>query len=87
MSADAHTPGPWFVDELCIESAVHGNIGLINIARRSKADARLFAAAPDLLEALRVYVAYDEYINGPDGDPSTDRLQKAKAALAKAGGK
>jgi len=37
-----------------------------------------------LLEALQVYVAYDEYVNGPEGDPETNRLQKAKAAIASA---
>lgn len=51
------------------------------------ANARLISAAPDLLEVLRVYAAYDEYINGPEGDPSTDRLQKAKVAIAKAEGR
>lgn len=51
----SHTPGPWSVYErnpLCIESP-HGNIGLVNLARASEADARLIAAAPDLLAALK----------------------------------
>lgn len=38
----------------------------------------------ELVAALQAYVAYDEYINGPDGDSSTDRLQAARAALTKA---
>jgi hypothetical protein len=53
----------------------------------AEANARLIAAAPELLEVLRIYAAYDEYINGVEGDPSTDRLQKAKAAIAKAEGR
>jgi hypothetical protein len=51
----SHTPGPWRVDPthpLCIESD-RGNIGLVNIARASEADARLIAAAPELFTALR----------------------------------
>lgn len=39
-----------------------------------------------LRAALSTYVAYDEFINGPDGDQSTDRLQVARAAIAKATG-
>lgn len=50
----SHTPGPWRVDpthSLCIESN-HGNIGLVNLARASKADARLIAAAPRMYELI-----------------------------------
>lgn len=50
------TPGYWRVDpthRLCIESATHGNIGIVNLARASEEDARLMAAAPELLAALR----------------------------------
>ena len=53
-----HTPGPWMVDRTCgglaIESAAHGNIGIVNLARGSKADAALIAAAPELLEWVAV---------------------------------
>lgn len=55
-----HTPGPWRVDASCgglaIESVSHGSIGIVNLARASKADARLIAAAPDLL-ALAIQYA------------------------------
>jgi hypothetical protein len=50
-----HTPGPWHLfpkNPLCIE-ARDGNVALVNLARSSEADARLIAAAPDLLEALK----------------------------------
>lgn len=40
----------------------------------------------ELRAALSAYVAYDEFINGAEGDPSTDRLQVARAAIAKATG-
>jgi hypothetical protein len=49
-----HTPGPWHLFErnrLCIESPT-GNVALCNLARNSEADAKLIAAAPELLEAL-----------------------------------
>jgi hypothetical protein len=42
----------------------------------------LAAEIERLRAALRKYVEYDEYINGPEGDSSTDRLQRARAALA-----
>jgi hypothetical protein len=51
-----HTPGPWRIDPehpLCIESG-RGNIALVNLARASEADARLIAAAPEMLEALKL---------------------------------
>lgn len=62
MSAEkvAHTPGPWRVGEhnhCVIESARHGNIALVNLARMSAADARLIAAAPDLLALAKRYAS------------------------------
>jgi hypothetical protein len=42
-----HTPGPWSV----IGSTVYGN-GLRSVLPANGADARLMAAAPDLLTAL-----------------------------------
>lgn len=50
-----HTPGPWRVDQLCVESVTHGNICLVNLARSSKADLNLIAAAPDLLELAKQF--------------------------------
>lgn len=84
----AHTPGPWHLfpsNKLCIE-AKSGNVALCNLARESYADARLIAAAPDLLEALRIMVQ--------DCDSSVevhcvhggDAIETARAAIAKATG-
>ena len=94
--APQHTPGPWqFYADL---PSAEPNWHIVTNANRMRvlanvhiepgnemdlANARLIAAAPDLLAALRVYVAYDEYINGPDGDKSTNRLQIARAAITK----
>ena len=70
MSAEkvAHTPGPWRVGEhnhCVIESARHGNIALVNLARMSAADARLIAAAPDLLALAKRYASE---CSGCDGE-------------------
>lgn len=52
-------------------------------------DAALIASAPELLEALRLFLA--EYANGPDGcDPDREarpEVRAARAAIAKAEGR
>ena len=62
MSAEkvGTTPGPWRVDEhnhCVIESARHGNIAIVNLARMSAADAHLIASAPDLLALAKRYAS------------------------------
>lgn len=55
MKSQSFTPGPWTLfpsNPLCIE-APSGNVGLVNLARGSEADARLMSAAPDLLAAAK----------------------------------
>lgn len=85
-----HTPGPWRVDpsmSLCIDSP-SGNVGLMNLARpkaESEANARIVAAAPDLLEAL-IELATEE--RRDDDDPVLEAARaKARAAIAKAEGR
>jgi len=77
-----HTPGPWTVDRLCIQ-APDGNVALVNLARASDADARLIAAAPDLLEACQMVwkmaVAWEPLTPGD--------IAEVKAAIAKAQGR
>lgn len=78
----AHTPGPWFVD-MDVPSQVKQPLG----SKRRRivcppdangiADARLIAAAPDLLAALYLMMG---------DDPSTQDWDAALAAFAKAGG-
>lgn len=79
-----HTPGPWHLFErnsLCIESA-SGNVALCNLARNSEADAKLIAAAPDLLAALTSLLSAEKL---DDGDPVLDKARfDAAAAIAKA---
>lgn len=93
-----HTPGPWHVysrNSLCVESAT-GNIALVNLARASEADARLIAAAPDLLAALKDLADWLAYgLNKADGAEPTaedhaacERVAaQARAAVDKAEGR
>ena len=71
-----HTPGPWWfcaAEEDYYVAGV-GDKELTNLI--SRADARLIAAAPDLLNAL---MAVLPYINAPIG-----YAEQARAAIAKA---
>lgn len=95
MSREAmkHTPGPWVVDPAVRQGFTvyapkegfivgtqdeEGRYGAIE----SEANARLIAAAPDLLEALKELVAAADGVNA---GPLT-WLAKARAAIAKATG-
>jgi hypothetical protein len=86
MSTEQHTQGPWRVDPthpLCIESD-RGNIALVNLARSSEADARLIAAAPQLLASLREMLGW--YVEGSHAVPRI-YIERANAAIAKAEGR
>lgn len=88
-----HTPGPWIADGELIkrDCAALGNTN-VKIAKVSQrnlntdGNARLIAAAPELLEALREYVERHEADSetSPIGCPEYD---KAIAAIAKAEGR
>lgn len=85
-----HTPGPWTATPsphdkrvYLIDSKANGAVGeLIYIDTRKEADARLIAAAPDLLEALHA-IRLCEF-NSMSSRQEMMRL--AKAAIAKATG-
>lgn len=93
MSANKHTPGPWFgrpyhdpiliqgCDEvgLCIAFSCGGGGQKRD---EFKANARLIAAAPDLLESVKALLGCMS-LAGWDGDPIA---VKARAAIAKATG-
>ena len=69
MSAEkvGTTPGPWRVDEhnhCVIESARHGNIAIVNLARMSAADAHLIASAPELLALAKRYASACAWCSG-----------------------
>ena len=100
MSEMKHTPGPWFGRPhhnpvgICGCDEVGLQIAFITSAseeRRDefKANARLIAAAPELLEALRVLVDRDfTYFDGAVIGAATkitrDEVLAARAAIAKA---
>lgn len=77
-----HTPGPWEI--LSTLEICSGNKDICELKgwmNEDQANARLIAAAPDLLEALKLMV--DTYDNG--GWPSST-LVIARAAIDKAKG-
>ena len=77
-----HTPGPWDVSFGRNDAAIHagGTIAMIDdVMTGWRANARLIAAAPELLGSLEDMLAVLE-ARGADG-PAMDR---ARAAIAKA---
>lgn len=99
-----HTPGPWEVDRypdgralvFCakFENSHYGDwiadiSGIADGGSKQKANARLIAAAPELLEALEACVTQlllHGWNDPADGLKSCAALVKARAALAKAKG-
>jgi len=88
-----NTPGPWSVEEmpsgrLTVTAGQFFVAGDTNEWGLSDADARLIAAAPELLEALvrlEAELVQDKY--GEDYEPSPfENLALARAAIAKAMG-
>jgi hypothetical protein len=105
-----HTPAPWVIDDdnrtyvgiagefadghnyaIIAETATHSLIGV----REAIANARLIAAAPDMLEALEKLLEYEpsdrsEFRSDPKGDREFQTAKadfaSARAAIAKAKG-
>ena len=95
-----HTPGPWTLRRLepdphgiimiggweiwtRIYDVVAGTLGVAPI--RNEADARLIAAAPDLLAALEATVEYGlRQMRADRPGVAPDWLEQAQAAIAKA---
>jgi hypothetical protein len=89
-----HTPGPWEIEPNAGKGAWISNdfgwaaLALGNDHDNARANARLIAAAPDLLEALTA-LANGVDFNIKNGSCPLDlgvRLKKARAAIAKAEG-
>jgi hypothetical protein len=86
MSA-AHTPGPWGYARsatpewfyLATVYADDDGFKRVAMAFESEADARLIAAAPELLEALRALVDCPDYAG-----IQTHEMRRARAAITKA---
>ena len=85
-----HTPGPWYIDGQN-ESAAIGYRAIVdnegfticNPSPMGQANARLIAAAPDLLAALEVV---REYMNHAADQFSYEDIVQIRAAIAKATG-
>ncbi|KKL56125.1 hypothetical protein LCGC14_2248520 [marine sediment metagenome] len=96
IQKETHTPGPWNVDTwdwwLVRAAASHRHLATVHVEHngknKAKANARLIASAPDLLEALKacdLYVAF--HMKGIfDEDAQDETLRKLRAAIAKAEG-
>jgi hypothetical protein len=86
MTNATHTPGPWAVSKpsgnYIDAPAVRGSIAALTFSA-TPADARLIAAAPDLLTAL------EDLVKSNFGQPrsvTVPALDNARAAIAKATG-
>ena len=88
-----HTPGPWaFYDDTaltgCIEIVALGKtVARIyrSVPEKDLPNARLIAAAPDLLEALRDAVTMIDSLNSAYGSEQVDSVaSNGRAVIAKA---
>jgi hypothetical protein len=78
----AHTPGPWFMTEgWVMAEADKKPIANFNFYAATEANARLIAAAPELLEALRALLAERSH-----AAQLSDACFAARAAIARATG-
>ena len=88
MKADTHThtSGPWHLGRRAGNPAIYSQDGaeIADVLHVTNGDwrgnARLIAAAPDLLAALKELLA-DKYLADPI---NADRMAKTRAAIAKA---
>lgn len=94
-----HTPGPWVVHPTALHPAVRSvgqaeiaprricTVGSMNGSPVDERNARLIAAAPELLEALQGLVAVlDRQLHSPHAAPRASPLGRARAAIQKATG-
>ena len=88
-----HTPGPWSINGNKIDGNGY-HIASVNShgTTEGRANHKLIAAAPDLLDAAQLFVrsvgvAPDEVIAGAFGADTLKALNKARNAIAKAEGR
>lgn len=100
LAMSAHTPGPWLIGRgadgfpivhTAPDSFSPSGQGVAHVCKRPMtqehtANARLIAAAPELLAALKYLVAEAPDDLDDDYNPHTAPLALARAAIAKAGG-
>lgn len=83
MTKLQHTPGPWKIDRF--SGSICAGYATIATDIDNKADARLIAAAPSLLAALREMLAYDDDPPAA-GTYGAEVYARARIAIAKATG-
>lgn len=96
----AHTPGPWTMREHPTEYGLYRVFGptrrsavavVVESTDEHEADARLIAAAPELLDALREYMSqFGQGLDAhglPYGPSQAEADRKARAVIAKAEGR
>lgn len=91
MSEAKHTPGPWAREGLRVYVHNRGTIAECPLPQSGgvfevSSNARLIAAAPDMLAALKEMVDEADGISREHGWPLASRLDRARAAIAKATG-
>lgn len=93
MSENKHTPGPWHVDAHTNVMATGGMVAFPGIAAGfdQAANARVIAAAPDLLAACELGIRYLEAVCFNTRNPKqrknyADAASLMRAAIAKATG-
>jgi hypothetical protein len=89
----AHTPGPWSISPIS-DTIINGGghpLGFVYapavesfLLQRARADARLFAAAPELLQSVREILGW--YVEGGHAVPRIF-IERANDAIAKAEGR
>jgi hypothetical protein len=100
MSAAKHTPGPWEVEDITSQGAMVyrriktskdepvGSVSAYKLSKKrdaeAEANARLIAAAPELLEALEMMIA--DFGDYPASKRPCLAFDLARAAIARATG-
>jgi len=93
-TASAHTPAPWMVSGTEIQSVKYGRVAHLQIAgyeeKELEANARLIAAAPELLAACRIAMKCAWHsTNYDEGERTKEEevLKVCEAAITKADGR
>jgi len=83
-----HTPGPWYAyqSEKYAYKMISSKCGESIANHVPNADARLIAAAPEMLEMCKLLEECMETIDGKDGYDASYELAKVRAVLAKVEG-
>jgi hypothetical protein len=86
-----HTPGPWIVNAECVFGKSHKIASMNDASPDWQEDRDLIAAAPDMLAALKGWIAFSDKLQGKPATMTSaaymDVLRDiARAAIAKAEG-